>query len=186
MKKNNTNTNAPLFPGSNYYSKTQFAFPIKAVRMNIMATTALRHNDGITLLYFKSGTGTLIVNTKEYEIEKGFLVCLGAYHYFQISPSQKNIEVMQCRLSYDTFLYMAGNPYYHFYELTVNDDPLASRLTGKDLIRTEELLDQLVEVTNKNSQSFNQQSFLLCMRLMGILQKTHDLGIWDTTKNYEK
>src|SRR5690625_4516862 len=134
--KNNINYQ-PLFASGDYYSKNKFQFPITEVNQTVTNTTVLKNNNGITLLYFRDGPGSIIVNSKQYPIKKGFLICLGSYHYFQLKPSNKPMELVQCRLSYDTFLYMAANPYYNFSEITLNAQPLTSLLEDDMLERTE-------------------------------------------------
>jgi len=197
--KNNINY-PPLFASGHYYSKTDFKFPITAVNQTVTHTTVLKNNEDITLLYFRNGQGTIIVNSIQYPIQRGILICLGAYHYFQLKPSNGSIELVQCRLSYDTFLYMAANPYYNFSEITLNVQPLTSLLEGDMLERTEIVIEELIDITSRsrkknktNAQkdigqrgsmmdSFPYKSgnteFFLCMRLMGIMQKTYQKDFW--------
>lgn len=192
--KNNINY-PPLFASGHYYSKKDFQFPITAVNQTVAHTTVLKNNDGITLLYFRNGRGTIIVNSRQYPIQRGVLICLGSYHYFQLKPSNGSMELAQCRLSYDTFLYMAANPYYNFSEITLNVQPLTSLLEGDMLERTEIVIEELIDTTSrsrKNDKTNTQKDidqrgspmnsflhksgkteFFLCMRLMGILQKTY-------------
>lgn len=101
-------------------------------------------------------------------------MCLGAYHYFQIVPDEnKTIEVIKCRLSYDAFLYMAANPYYYFAEINLASIPLSSSLEGKMLERTEDLLERFIKTTIRHNKKGGETEFLLCMRLLGVLQHTH-------------
>lgn len=197
--KNNINY-PPLFASGHYYSKKDFKFPITAVNQTVTHTTVLKNNDGITLLYFRNGEGTIIVNSKPYTIQRGVLICLGSYHYFQLKPSNGSMELVQCRLSYDTFLYMSANPYYNFSEITLNAQPLTSLLEGDMLERAEVIIEELIDKTNKsrkksktNTQKDIHQrgsitdsdlhksgnvEFFLCMRLMGIMQKTFQKDFW--------
>lgn len=176
--KKSTVNYPPLFASSRYYSKKEFQFPITASNKTINNTTVLKHNNGITLLYFRDGQGKIIINTKEYPIHKGFLMCLGAYHYFQFKPDPGPLELTQCRLSYDTFLYMAANPYYSFSELTLAVNPLTSLLEGHMLERTEAALDELVAATIRHKKKGGEIEFLLCMKVMGIMQKTFNRDMW--------
>lgn len=177
MKNQNNMYCLPLFASSPYYCKKDFQFPITAVPKTITATTVLKNNSGITILFCRDGRGKVIVNTREYPIHRGYLIILGTYHYHQITPESESLEITQCRLSYDTFLYMAANPYYKFTELTLNADPLASLLDGKMLERTEHLVDELSAVTAKHKKRGGETEFYLCMKLMGIIQKTYNKNI---------
>ncbi|WP_028829355.1 hypothetical protein [Proteocatella sphenisci] len=194
------NNYPPIYASGHYYSKKEFTFPINAVNQTVNNTTVLKNNSGITLIYFRSGEGSIIINSKPYEIKRGMLICLGSYHYFQIKPSNVSIELMQCRLSYDTFLYMAANPYYDFSEITLNPKPLTALLEGEMLERAENIIEELVDTSSKSrkkencskykdlSQSGNisdrflhksgNTEFFLCMRLIGILQKTYQVDFW--------
>lgn len=187
--------NPPLFASGHYYSKNFFQFPITAVNQTISHTTALKNNNGITLLYFRDGQGKIIVNSKSYPIQNGTLICLGSYHYYQLKPSSLTIELIQCQLSYDTFLYMAANPYYRFSTITLNTCPLTALLENDELKRVEILLEEIIEITNKNlerqkistqkdveqirtnenhiSHKIGRTEFLLCMKLIGILHKNY-------------
>lgn len=174
MSKNNNVFYPPLFSGADYYSKDGFRFPVTAVEKKISKTTVLKNYNGITFFYFKNDAGKIIINSMEYPVKRGTLMCLGAYHYFQIVPDEnKTIEVIKCRLSYDAFLYMAGSPYYHFSKINLASIPLSSSLEGKMLVRTEELLERLIKTTIRHNKKGGETEFLLCMRLLGILQHTH-------------
>lgn len=197
-------TNPPLFASGHYYSKNDFQFPITASNQTIIHPTVLKNNNGITLLYFHKGHGKIIVNSQCYPIERGILMCLASYHYFQLIPSHEPIELIQCQLSYDTFLYMAANPYYKFSKITLNTHPLTSLLKEDNLERVEILLKELIDITNKNqkkekantqkdiSQKKNlidgsthkigKKEFLLSMKLMGILHKTYKNDFWNEPK----
>lgn len=197
--KNNTNY-PPLFASGHYYSKKDFKFPITAANLTVTNSTVLKNNDGITLMYFRNGQGTIIVNSKQYPVQRGFLICLGSYHYFQLKTTDSPMELVQCRLSYDTFLYMAANPYYNFSEITLNIKPLTSLLEGDMLERTEIVIEELIDTTSRTRKkdkistqkdtsqrgstmdSFVHKSgnkeFFLCMRLIGILQKTYQKDFW--------
>lgn len=176
-KKNNINY-LPLFASSPYYSKKEFQFPITAVNKTVANTSVLKNNSGITLLYVRGGQGKIIINTREYPVQRGLLMVLGTYHYYQVQPDEIPLEITKCRLSYDTFLYMAANPYYRLYELRLNVDPISCLLDGRMLIRTEQVLDELVAVTAKHKHQGGETEFFLCMKLMGIMQKTHNNDLW--------
>lgn len=179
MNNKNTKGSLPLFASAPYFSKEDFQFPVTAVNKTITETTVMKNNSGITMLFFRNGPGKVIVNTREYKVHKGFLLILGAYHYHQFCPENVPLELTQCNLSYDTFLYMSANPYYKFTELTMNVDPLTSLLEGTMLKRTEKIIDELVAATIRHHQKGGETEFFLCMRLMGIMQKTHNKKIWD-------
>lgn len=197
MKDKNNISYPPIFASGQYYTKKDFQFSITAVNQTITHPTVLKNNNGITLLYFRNETGTIIVNSRQYPIKRGFLICLGSYHYFQLKPSNKPMELVQCRLSYDTFLYMAANPYYNFSEITLNVQPLTSLLEGDMLDRVEIVIEELIKATSKSRKKGNTKDitrkesiidgfmprsgtteFFLCMRLMGILQKTNIKDFW--------
>lgn len=193
-------TNPPLFASGHYYSKSDFQFPIVAFNQILTHPTVLKNNNGITLLYFSKGKGKIIINSKAYPIEKGILMCLASYHYFQLIPSLEPIELIQCKISYDTFLYMAANPYYKFSKITLNTHPLTSLLKEDNLDRVEVLLKELIETTNKNmkkekantqkdisqnitlaednTHKIGKKEFLLSMKLIGILHKTYRNDFW--------
>lgn len=101
----------PLFSGADYYSKKDgFRFPVTTIEKSVSKPTVLKNYNGITFFYFRNNAGKIIVNSIEYPVQRGTLMILGAYHYFQIVPDEgKTIEVVKCRLSYDAFLYMAAN-----------------------------------------------------------------------------
>lgn len=173
MKNSDKLNNLPLFASAPYYSKKEFQFPISAVTAVVKHTTVLKNNSGITILYFHQGCGRIIVNSREYLIHKGLLMVMGAYHYYQFKPDSGDMELTICRLSYDTFLYMAANPYYKLTELTLNVDPLTSLLEGNMLDRTEAIVRKLSLASAKHKQKGGETEFLLSMKLMGIIQKTH-------------
>lgn len=173
MKNRDKLNNLPLFASAPYYSKKEFQFPISAVTTTVKHTTVLKNNSGITILYFHRGCGRIIVNSREYLIHKGLLMVMGAYHYYQFKPDSGDMELTICRLSYDTFLYMAANPYYKLTELTLNVDPLTSLLEGGMLERTEAIVRKLALASAKHKQKGGETEFLLSMKLMGIIQKTH-------------
>lgn len=186
---------SPLFPSSHYYAKKDFQISITAFRQTITHETVLKNNYGITLMYFYGNSGSIIVNSIEYPVQRGALICLGSYHYFQLKPAGKPMPIAQCRLSYDTFLYMAANPYYKLSEINLNIKPLFSLLDEDMSHRTELIIEELIELSDKKRQknkasvqqnmntdkkvsgNFLHKSgrteFYLCMRLMGILQKTY-------------
>lgn len=194
------NNYPPIYASGHYYSKKDFQFPVTAVKKTVSSSTVLKNNNGITLIYFCGGNGTIVINSKPYKIQKGMLICLGSYHYFQIRPSGEPIDLVQCRLSYDAFLYMAANPYYNFSEITISAKPLTAVLRDDMLERAEIIVREMVESTSKSSKrnientdketsssknSLNDfihksgdTEFFLCMRLMGILQKTYQKDFW--------
>ncbi len=165
----------PLFSGADYYSKKDgFRFPVTTIEKNVSKPTVLKNYDGITFFYFRNNAGKITVNSIEYPVKRGTLMLLGSSHYFQIVPDEgKTIEVVKCRLSYDAFLYMAANPYYSFSEITLARIPLTSTLEGSMLERTESILDRLIRATIRHNKKGGETEFLLCMRLLGILQHTH-------------
>lgn len=119
---------------------------------------------GITPLEYRShilhkGEGSIIINSKPYPIKRGMLICLGSYHYFQIKPSNVSIELMQCRLSYDTFLYMAANPYYDFSTITLNPKPLTALLEDGMLERAENIIEELVDTSSKSRKKENSSTY---------------------------
>lgn len=193
-------TNPPLFASGNYFRKKNFQFPITTTSQLITHCTALKNNVGITLLYFKNGQGEIIVNSKSYPLQSGMFICLSSYHYFQINPLTQSIELTQCQISYDTFLYMAANPYYKFSKIIFNDKPLISLLRDDILIRIERLFEQLTEATNRNLRKeqiviqnnirsqdnltdnsipqIETTEFLLSMKLIGLFHKSLENYCW--------
>ena len=85
-KSKNSINYPPLFASAKYYSKEDFQFPVTAVSKIVTSQTVLKKNSGITLLYFRDSNGKIVVNTREYPVSRGTLMCLGAYHYFQFFP----------------------------------------------------------------------------------------------------
>lgn len=188
-------SNPPLFASGHYYCTNDFQFSISTVNQTVTKPTVLKNNSGITLLYFREGHGEIVVNSRAYPIEKGILMCLASYHYFQLNPSTAPIELVQCQLSYDTFLYIAANPYYNFSKITHAIHPLTSHFEKDALKSVEILLDELIEITNRRLKKeklntkktlgqksnitdnpphkIGKQEFLLCMRLVGILHQTY-------------
>lgn len=198
-------TNPPLFSSGHYYSKKYFSFPITAIKQTFTLETALKNNNGITLLYCQSNSGKIIINSKSYKIRKNMLMCLGSYHYFKFIPTNEPIQLIQCQLSYDTFIYMAANPYYKFSKITLDGHPLTSLLDNNNAKQVEILLGEIIEITNKkakkeieNSKKSNNKfetqthnklphkigidEFLLCMKLIGILHKTYQSNFWNEVK----
>ena len=153
----------PLFSGADYYSKKDgFRFPVTTIEKSVSKPTVLKNYNGITFFYFRNNAGKIIVNSIEYPVQRGTLMLLGAYHYFQIVPDEgRTIEVVKCRLS------------YCFSEITLARIPLSSTLEGSMLERTESLLDRLIRATIRHNKKGGETEFLLCMRLLGILQHTH-------------
>lgn len=198
-------SNPPLFASGHYYSKKYFSFPITAVKQVFTRETALKNNNGITLLYFQSNSGKIIINSKSYKTRKNMLMCLGSYHYFKFIPTNEPIQLIQCQLSYDTFIYMAANPYYKFSKITLDGHPLTSLLDDNNAKRVEILLGEMIEITNKKAKKETKDSnketnksttqthnklppkmgideFLLCMKLIGILHKTYQSNFWSEVK----
>lgn len=179
MSKKNNIFYPPLFSGEGYFSKGEFKFPITTKEKTVNKSTFLKNNKGITLLFFKNNNGKIIVNSTEISVKRGTFICLANYHYFKIVPDiNKSIDFIECRLSYDTFLYIAANPYYLFSEITLSSIPLTSHLEGHLLDGTEILFERLVKSTAKNNNKFNEIDFLLCMKLIGILQYTNNKNIF--------
>lgn len=194
------NNHPPIYASGHYYSKKDFQFPVTAVKKTVSSTTVLKNNNGITLIYFCGGSGSIVINSRPYPVQKGMLICLGSYHYFEIKSSGEPIDLVQCRLSYDAFLYMAANPYYNFSEITISAKPLTAILKDDMLERAEIIVREMVESTarsrkrnmenaDKDTSSSNNSlndfihksgdtEFFLCMRLMGILQKTFQKDFW--------
>ena len=198
-------TNPPLFSSGHYYSKKYFSSPITTTKQTFTMETALKNNNGITLLYFQSNSGKIIINSKSYKTRKNMLMCLGSYHYFKFIPTNEPMQLIQCQLSYDTFIYMAANPYYKFSKITLNGHPLTSLLNDNNSKQVEILLEEMIEITNKkarketeNSEKITDKSttqtynklphkmgideFLLCMKLIGILHKTYQSNFWNELK----
>lgn len=192
----------PIFSSGHYYSKDEFQFPLSASLIQVDRPSVLKNQDGISLLLFRKGEGEIVINSVTYPLRPGLLICLGSYHYFKFIPKEEPLEFVQCRLSYDAFLYMAANPYYNFSTLTLNIEPLATLLSGQALERASRVFDDLIRVTEwsraKKSEKekggnlcldtgFTHKSgdmeFYLCMRLMGILQKYYSNEFWEKIKD---
>ena len=186
---------SPLFPSSHYYARKDYQISITAFRQTVTHETVLKNNYGITLMYFYGDSGSIIVNSVEYPVQRGAFICLGSYHYFKLKPSGQPMNIAQCRLSYDTFLYMAANPYYKLSEINLNRKPLFPLLDEETANSTEPIIEELITLSDKKrlknkanvhqnmkddkkvSGNFLHKSgsteFYLSMRLMGILQKTY-------------
>lgn len=169
----------PLFAAKQYYSKQIDHFPISAVKITQEQPTYLRKNPGIILLYFVSDSGRIAINSRIYPVKGGMFMCLGAYHYFQLLPEAgKPMQLYQCRLDYDTFLYMAANPYYEFHQLTMSVEPLTAAFSGGMKAHVERLLEEFTALSVHHKQRGGRMEFLLCMQLVGYLQKFHKDGLW--------
>lgn len=161
------------FASMDYFSEKILLLPITAVDKSISNTTVLRNNQGITLFYFRSGHGKIIVNSTPLDVSAGSLLSLGSYHYFQVQPESETLEYAECNLSYETFLFMAASPYYEFSVITLQRIPLTCLLDEAMILRTERVVNQLVKLSLKPRQKSAETAFFLIMRLMGILQKTY-------------
>lgn len=169
----------PLFAGKQYYSKQIDHFPVSAVKLEQAVPTYLRKNPGIVLLYFVTDSGKIAINSRIYPVKSGMLMCLGAYHYFQLLPEEgKPMQLYQCRFDYDTFLYMAANPYYEFRYLTMAVEPLTSLFHGAVKTHIEELLASFTALSARHKQRGGRMEFLLCMQLVGYLQHYHTDSFW--------
>lgn len=171
---------SPFFPSGDYYAKDSFQFPISAAHKSVDKPTVLKNNRGITLFYFRDSHGRILVNSRSYHVKPGCLMCLGAYHYFQLIPDSDTepMRLTECRLSYDAFLYMAANPYYEFPMITLAVNPLTALLTEDKLVWAEDILDEMVTITTRHKRQDDEAAFYLSMKLMGILQKTFAPDIW--------
>lgn len=161
------------FASLDYFSEKILQLPVAAVDKSITAPTALRNNEGITLMYFRGGHGKIVVNATPLPVKRGCLLSLGPYHYFQLQPESESLEYSECNLSYETFLFMAASPYYDFSVITLQRIPLTCLLDEAMILRTERVIDQLVKLSLKPRQKSAETAFFLIMRLMGILQKTY-------------
>ncbi len=161
------------FASLDYFSEKILQLPITAVDKTITKPTALRNNEGITLVYFRSGHGKIVVNSTPLPVGRGCLLSLGSYHYYQLQPESESLQYSECNLSYETFLFMAASPYYDFPVITLQRIPLTCLLDETMISRTERVVDQLVKISLKPRQKSPETAFFLIMRLMGILQKTY-------------
>ena len=169
----------PLFASKQYYSGQIGNFPVSALLREQDAPTYLRKNPGILLLYFLSDHGKIIINSQSYPIRSGMLMCLGSYHYSQLVPEPGSpFRFYCCSFDYATFLYMAANPYYEFRKLTMAADPLTAVFSGRLKIHIEQLLERITALSARHKQRGGRGEFLLCMQLIGYLQKHHKENIW--------
>ena len=89
--------------------------PIKAVPRSATMETALRQNDSTTLIFVKSGRGSISVNADEYELFRGVLMAISDYQTYKIKPLPgETLEYVECQFDYMLYLFFMANPYFHF------------------------------------------------------------------------
>lgn len=147
--------------------------PIKAVMRRCTVKTALRQNELTTMIFIKSGSGTITVNSDEYALRRGVLMAISDYQAYTIAPaSGETLEYVECQLDYMLYLYFMANPYFKFTSPGLGPCAVYSVIEGENLRTAERLADYLVMGRQQGSRG--EREILQIMELFGMLIKYSD------------
>lgn len=149
------------------------AKPIKAVPRQASATTSLRQNDSTTLIFVKSGRGTISVNAEDYELYRGVLMAIGDYQAYRIKPNPgETLEYVECQFDYLLYLFFMSNPYFQFTSPGLGPCAVYSVVDDDHTETVERLTNYLIISHDKGKHG--ESEVLQIMELFGFLIKYSD------------
>ncbi len=152
---------------------TEQRSPVKAAHRRVTMETALRQNNSTTLILVKSGTGTIYVNSDEYELRRGVLMAISDYQAYKFKPQPgQTLEYVECQFDYMTYLFFMANPYFHFTSPGLGPCAVYAVLEGENLETAKRLSDYLVISHSKGKHG--ERETLQIMELFGLLIKYSD------------
>ena len=144
--------------------------PIKAVPRSATMETALRQNDSTTLIFVKSGRGSISVNADEYELFRGVLMAISDYQTYKIKPLPgETLEYVECQFDYMLYLFFMANPYFHFTLPGLGPCAVYAVVKGRRLETAERLTEYLVISHARGRRG--EREVLQTMELFGFLIK---------------
>lgn len=147
--------------------------PIKAALRTATVDTSLRQNDSTTLIFIKSGTGTITVNADEYELYRGTLMAMSDYQAYKISPAPgEALEYVECQFDYILFLYFMANPYFKFRSPGFGAHAVYAVLDETSTNTVERLMDYIL--IGRAKGKYGEREILQTMEIFGFLIKFAD------------
>ena len=172
-KKKNRGFTQPMTSMEYFNVGREDSVPIKAVQRHCTVKTALRQNELTTMIFIKSGSGTITVNCDEYALRRGVLMAISDYQAYMIAPaSGETLEYVECQLDYMLYLYFMANPYFKFTSPGLGPCAVYSVIEGENLRTAERLADYLV--MGRQHGSRGEREILQIMELFGMLIKYSD------------
>lgn len=162
-------TSMDYFFSDNAESRTA----IKAALRTATVETSLRQNDSTTLIFIKSGTGTITVNADEYELRRGTLMAISDYQTYKISPAPgEALEYVECQFEYMLFLYFMANPYFKFRSPGFGSHAVYALLDKTSTDTVERLMSYILISHAKGK--YGEREILQTMEIFGFLIKYAD------------
>lgn len=148
--------------------------PIKAVSRQTSSNTSLRQNDSTTLIYVKSGQGTIFVNNEDYDLRRGVLMAIGDYQAYRIKPVQgEPLEYVECQFDYLLYLFFMANPYFQFTSPGLGPCAVYS-IVDDDRLETVDRLTNCLIISHEKGRH-GEREVLQIMELFGFLIKYSDV-----------
>lgn len=165
---------------NSYFSRDYFSnlmLPIHAEvgTRNAAYPIPFTQHDDLILMYIVQGEGKLIVNAKEYEVERGLFLCMSPFHYYMLEPKKGSpIKTYECKFTVGASLYISACPYNDQKVLNMPYAPASANLDEADCLRVEAAMRRIEALGTKNLSDKSSESFLLLMKLYGILLRNRN------------
>lgn len=171
MKKNSEGFAQPMTSMDYFFSDGIESRKIIAAERCAAAATQMRQNDAVTLIFIKSGVGTIEVNGDTLELKRGVLMALSDYHTYKLLPSTESvIHYVECQFDYMIFLYFVSSPYFKFRVPGFGARPVYAVTDEYGAETAERLCDHLISSLSRSKKA--EREILQVMELFGMTIKS--------------
>lgn len=170
MKKYPEGLTKNIASSRNWFRAKLLPDGIELRRQLLERTTEVQCYDGIKLLFVDGGSGTLIVNGKNYSLQTGSCCLLYCFHFHKIIPSPNDsLHISTCHISYNTFLFATIVPGYHLNEIEQSQTLILVNFTQLQQTRVNQILSTMEQV---GSEAGNAMQYALLYEWLGRICRT--------------
>lgn len=158
------------FYGCDYFTRNVLPVQITAGRRTVSSEVPPSQHNDIVCLLVMSGSGRLFINAREYSVGRGSVFMLGPFHNYSILPdSDSKIELYEVHLNNGAYLYLIACPYYKISSMDIPREPVFLRYNETETVYLDGLMQQLTKCCQPGNFRRAQTSFLLALKLYGIM-----------------
>ncbi len=154
-----------------YFSNVMLPIEVEAGRRSVSSVVPFTQQEDMLLLLVRGGTGTIVVNAKQYEARRGLMMCLSPFHYHMLIPDEgSSLDLWECRYTLGASLYITACPYNALSNLDMPYAPQSAYLTESSTRMAERLLETL-ESSSRRAPKADNLPYLILIYLYGILTR---------------
>ena len=160
------------YRGKQYFPSEILPRKLKVRSFCLCGERTIENKEDVTVLYIRSGRGSVRINDRTFGLEPGTLLILYPFHFRKIQAQEgMPLEGEECILNMGALLFIFAVPPYSRPVAVFEGSPSIYRLESQLRNRMEAMWDRILKENQSEDCYGEKMQFALVMRIMVLCRK---------------